>query len=162
MHEEQFKILKVMSEVTSRMDMNEFAHKTGLTPTQTVEYMQQLAKEGYLRKVGGGYTITEKGKTALKAVAPLPENMRFQFYVALNHSTALSAGNVKEFSEAVASVDAVSLEFHVGRGDFETWFKEAVKDPAFAAELAKIAKTELKDEELRQALLKALQLRYSL
>ena len=33
--EEQFKVLKTMSEATSRMDMNMFAKKVNLNPNQT-------------------------------------------------------------------------------------------------------------------------------
>ena len=67
MKEEQFKVLKTMSEATSRMDLNMFAKKVNLTPNQTIQQIQELAKEGFLQKIGNGYGITEKGKAALKA-----------------------------------------------------------------------------------------------
>ena len=53
--DEQLKVLKVMSEVTSRIDMNAFAEMVGLNPTQTVERMQDLVNSGFIRKIGGGY-----------------------------------------------------------------------------------------------------------
>ena len=75
------KILKFMNEMTGHVDMSEFAKKTGLTSTQIAQDMQSLAKDGYLKKVGGGFTITAKGKDALKATAVLPSNLRFEFYL---------------------------------------------------------------------------------
>jgi len=39
--EKQLKVLKVMSEVTSRIDMNAFARMVGLNPNQTIERMQE-------------------------------------------------------------------------------------------------------------------------
>ena len=142
--------------------MNEFAHKMDLTPNQILQDMQDLAKEGFLKKVGGGYAITEKGKTALKVVAPVPEGKRFQFYNSLGNPTGLSAGSVKEFRDAALKVDADSLEFHLYRGDFENWFRTTLNDEVFADELATIKKTDLKGEELKKAIAKATNLKYNL
>ena len=151
-----------MSEMTTRTDMNEFAQKMGLTPNEILVEMQELAKDGFLKKIGRGYAITEKGKMALKVVSPVPDEMRFQFYTDLGHSTGLSAGSIRSFRDVVLKVDIASLEFHLYRGDFENWFRTAINDPAFADEFAIIKKTDLKGEELKKAILKAVNLRYGL
>ncbi len=156
------KILKFMSEMTGRVDMNEFAKKMGLTSSQIMQEMQELTKEGFLKKVGGGFAITTKGKTALKATSPVPWNMRFNFYTAIDQPTDMSAGSIKEFHDLALKVNSASLEFHMYRGDFENWFRNAAGDVGFADELAKIKKTSLKDEELRKAITKAADERYSL
>jgi predicted transcriptional regulator len=153
--EEETRILRLMNEITGRMDMTEFAKKTDLTPNQIVGHMQQLAKDGFLRKVGGGYAITEKGRGVLKALEPVPEGMKFQFYAALGQPLNVSAGSIKEFCELTSTVDAASLEFHVGRGDFESWLRTAAGDAGFADALAKIQGSNLKGEELRAAIVKA-------
>ena len=80
MKEEQFKVLKALSEATSRMDINMFAKKVNLDPNQTIEQVQALAKEGFLQKVGSGFGITSKGKAVLKAFLPVHEGMGFHFY----------------------------------------------------------------------------------
>jgi hypothetical protein len=160
--EEQTRILKFMNEMTGHVDMNEFAKKTGLTSTQIAQDMQALAKDGFLKKVGGGLTITAKGKAAIKAVAALPENLRFEFYFALGQPACLSVGSIKEFHEAAGKVDVVSLEFHLGRGDFENWFRIAVGDLSLADDFAKIQKTELKGEDLKTAISEALEAKYPL
>jgi hypothetical protein len=59
-------------------------------------------------------------------------------------------------------INTVSLEFHLYRGDFENWFGEATGDPAFAGELAKLKVSNLKNEELRMAITKAMAERYTL
>src|SRR5512135_759834 len=130
------KVLKIMSEITGRMDMNEFAAKAQLTTNQTMERVQELAKEGFVKKVGSGYAMTEKGKNALKGAAPVPGNMRFNFYVGMGQPANASAGSAKEFRDVTLKVNVASLEFHLYRGDFENWFRTSVKDAPFAESLA--------------------------
>lgn len=158
---EQAKILKFMSEMTQRIDTNEFARKLELAPAELMQHMQQMAKEGLLRKAGGGFGLTDKGRLALKAEAPLAPNMRFHFYKAIDQPTGASAGSVKEFYDIVLETDVVSLEFHLCRGDFENWFSGAIGDASFSAELAKLKKRNLTDEDLRKTIVKALENRYS-
>ena len=86
MKEQQLKVLKTMIEATSRMDLNMFAKKVNLSPNQTIQLIQELAKEGFLLRSEGGYGITEKGKAVLKAFTPVPEEMSFHFY--LRHQSA--------------------------------------------------------------------------
>ena len=68
-----------MNEATNRMDMNMFAQAVNLTPNQTMTEVQELAKEGFLRKVGGGFGLTEKGRTALKDVHTCFQRDEFSF-----------------------------------------------------------------------------------
>lgn len=162
MIEEQFKVLKGLNEATKGMDLNAFAKKLNLTAAETIEQIHQLAKEGFLQKVGGGYGITHKGKAALKALSPVSEGMSFQFYYALNQPTQLSAATLKEFYLAVRQVSLESLEFHLYRGDFENWVRDAVKDPELAHEIRHVKEDEIKGDELRTALLKLLDNAYSI
>jgi predicted transcriptional regulator len=158
--EERLKVLKVMNEATSRMNLNEFARRVGLNPNQTVEHMQELVKVGLLRKVDGGYSITEKGRFALRAFAPVPNDMEFHFYTGIGQPTGLSSKTIKDFYELVKQVDVASLEFHLYRGDFENWIRTACNDAAFADELASMKKAQLKGENLRKEIIKATGARY--
>ena len=155
MMEEQLKVLKVMSEVTSRIDMNAFAQMVGLNPHQIIERMQELVNEGLVRKVGGGYGITEKGKAILQAFTPVPKDAAFHFYTAIGQPTGFSAESLKDFYEIVKRVAVESLEFHLYREDFENWIKAVFKDAALADELANMKNSQLKGEDLRQEILKA-------
>jgi len=151
-----------MSEMTGRIDTNEFSRKLGLTSTELMQHMQQMAKEGLLKKVGGGFALTNKARLVLKASSPVAWNMRFNFYTELDQPAGVSAGSVKEFRDLALKVNETSLEFHLYRGDFENWFSTAVSDSIFAAELAKIKKRNLKGEDLRKAIVNMLEARYSL
>jgi DNA-binding Lrp family transcriptional regulator len=158
--DEQLKVLKVMSEVTSRIDMNAFSQMVGLKPSQTVERMQDLVNSGFIRKVGGGYGITEKGKAILKAITPVPKDNAFHFYTGFGQPTGFSAESLKDFYEIVKRVAAEALDFHLYRGDFENWIKNALKDPVLADELANLKIEMFKGEELRQRILKTVTARY--
>jgi predicted transcriptional regulator len=158
--DEQLKVLKVMSEVTSRIDMNAFSQMVGLNPSQTVERIQDLVNSGFIRKMGGGYGITEKGKAILKAITPVPKDTAFHFYTGFGQPTGFSAESLKDFYEIVKRVAAEALDFHLYRGDFENWIKNALKDAVLADELANLKIEMLKGEELRQRIQKAIAARY--
>lgn len=162
MKEEQFKVLKTMSETKSRMDMDVFAQRVNLSLNQTMQQMQELSKEGFLRKVGSGYGITKKGKAVLKVLTPIPKEMGFHFYFAVNEPTDFTAQTLEEFYRFIKMVRVGSLEFHLYRGDFENWLKEACKDPDLSDEIGSIKATGLKGEELRAELLKEFDAKYSI
>ena len=159
---ERLKVLKAMSEVKGRLDLNEFARIVGLTPPQTVEGMQKLVKAELLRKIGGGFSITETGREMLKAFTSVPDGTEFRFYAAIGQPTGTVAKSFIDFYTAIKQVDAASLEFHLYRGDFENWVQHALNDAAFAEELAKLKKPLLKGETLREAIIKATEAKYGL
>ena len=160
MMEERLRVLKVMNEATSRMNLNEFARMVGLNPNQTIDHMQELVKAGLVRKAGSGYGITEKGRATLKAFTPVPRDMEFQFYTEIGKPTGFAAKSLKDFYEIVKQVTIDSLEFHLYRGDFENWIRTACNDAAFADELASMKKAQLKGENLRKEIIKATEARY--
>ena len=150
MLDEQFRVLKVMSEVTHRMDLNEFAHMVGLTMNEAMHCMQELAKLGHLKKVVGGYGLTEKGKAVLKAQTPVADGLEFRFYTEVGQPTGTVAKSLREFYDAVKTIDAASLEFHVYRGDFTNWVQAVLKDEALATDLEDARQSELRGESLRK------------
>jgi DNA-binding Lrp family transcriptional regulator len=160
--EERLRVLKVMSEVTGRLDLNEFARMVGLTPNQTLGCMQELLKADFLKKVGAGYGITDAGRATLKAFTPVQAGMEFHFYMEIGQPTNFAAKSFLDFYGIVKQVNAASLEFHLHRGDFENWAREALNDAAFAEELAKLKKPKLKGERLRKAIIKAAEAKYGL
>jgi DNA-binding transcriptional regulator YhcF (GntR family) len=135
--------------------MNTFAQMVGLNPHQTIERVQELVNAGLVRKAGGGYGITEKGKAILQAFTPVPKGAAFHFYTAIGQPTGFSAESLKDFYEIVKRVAVESLEFHLYREDFENWIKAVFKDAALADELANMKNSQLKGEDLRQEILKA-------
>ncbi|MCL5877327.1 MAG: DUF5752 family protein [Candidatus Bathyarchaeota archaeon] len=160
MKDTQLKILKTMNEATCRIDFTTFSHNLNLTPNETIVEMQQLAQEGFLHKVGAGYSITEKGKNALKITAAVLEEKAFRFFLTVDKPLGFSAHSIEEFYRLIKQVVSDSLGFHVYRGDFENWLRDVVHDEALAGEVEKIRAYDLEGEELRKALLKAVDDRY--
>jgi len=158
--EEALAVLKELSELSNRMDLNLFSLKVNLTPNETIFQFQQLAKEGFLQKVGNGYGITERGKTALKVLTPVPEELGFQFYYGLDRPADLFIDTLEDFYIVIKQINVESLEFHLYRSDFENWLKESFKDPQLAFEFGAVRAFNLKGEELRAELLKALDENY--
>lgn len=149
-----------MNDIKNRVDLNSFAEMVGLNPTQTIEKVQELVNSGFVRKTGGGYGITDKGKAILNAIAPVPKDKVFHFYLGIDRPTDFSAESLKDFYEIAQRVDTTSLEFHLHRGDFENWFKEAFREQTLADELAKIKNALPKGEVLRKEIMKLLEAKF--
>lgn len=156
MKEQQLKILKVMHEATGRMDMNMFAQAVNLTPEQAIEQVHVLANEAFLRKVGTGYSLTEKGKNALKISLQVAEDKAFRFYAGVDKPLGFSAHSIEEFYQAIKQVTVDVIDFHLYRGDFERWVEEVLQDEVLADEVDELEGYGLNGEELRKALLKAI------
>ena len=160
MKEEHIKILKTMNEAKNRMDMNMFAQSVNLSANQTIVELQELAKEGFLRKVGGGFGLTEKGRTVLKMFNPVSSEMSFIFYVEIDKPIGFTAHSMEEFYRFIKQVIVDSLEFHLYRGDFENWLKDVCKDSGLAEVFGALKIEGLKGEDLRKALLEAIDAKY--
>jgi predicted transcriptional regulator len=158
--EEQIKILRTMKEATNRMDLNMFAQAVNLNPDQAIAQIQELAKEGFLRKVGGGYGLTDKGKNALKASVRVSDDTGFHFYVNVDKPLGFSAQSLEEFYRLINQVCSDSLEFHLYRGDFENWLREVLKDLELAETVGNLKADGVKGEDIRKALLKAIDTEY--
>ncbi len=109
--------------------------------------VQELKEEGYLTENG---SLTPKGKTALKALAPQPQERAFHFYQKNNY-TGETAHNLLEFREIIRDIPRESIEYHQRREDFANWIKNVIKDPELAAQISKA--------ETREELLEVLEKR---
>jgi predicted transcriptional regulator len=158
--EDQFRILKTMNEATNRMDLTMFAQAVNLNQNQAISEVQELAKEGFLRKVGGGFGLTEKGKNAIKAYVSVSADLGFNFYVDVDKPLGFSALSLDEFYRTIKQVCSDSLEFHLYRGDFEKWLQEVCKDEDLAKSFGTSKVEELKGEDLRKALLQTIDAKY--
>ncbi len=160
MKEEQIRILKTMNEATNRMDLTMFAQAVNLNPNQAIAEIQELAKEGFLRKVGGGFGLTEKGKNVIKIFMQVPNEFGFNFYVDFGKPLGFTAFSLVQFYRFIKEVTTDSLEFHLYRGDFENWLGEVVKDQEVMETFRALKTAGLKGEDLRKALLKAVDAKY--
>ncbi len=154
--ETQIKVLKTMHEATGRMDINVFSQAVGLTPEQTIEQVHLLAESGFLKKVGSGYCLTDKGKNVFKIEVQVPAEKGFKFYDGYDQPSGVTAGSIEEFYNAIKTASWDALDFHLYHGDFEKWIEEVLNDKELASEVDELEGYGLTEEKLREALLKAI------
>ncbi len=159
MKDEHLRILKTMHEATNRMDLNMLAQAVNLTASQVMEQLQELTKEGFLQKSDKGYRLSDKGRNALKITQTYPDKS-FQFYVGIDKPLGFSAQSLEEFYRLVKQVCSDSIDFHLYRGDFESWIRDVLMDAQLADEVDNLKMLQLNGEELRKDLLKAIDTRY--
>ena len=118
----------------------------------------------------GQYLITERGKKAMgvqetskeKAVAILsysPHDKAFNFYLSLGKPLNLHAHNLKDFANKLDRADVASVEFHLQRGDFESWFK-GLCDGKLAKKTVLLKRRNFVGEDLRKRLRDIVEQRY--
>jgi len=130
-----------------------------------------LVKMGYVSLPEKGlYAITEKGKKALglseitkeKAAAIIAyaaHDRAFNFYVTVGKPLSIHAHNMRDFAVKLDKADVASIEFHMQRGDFESWFK-MLGDEELAKKIVLLKKKSLTGEELRTQLHGIVEQRY--
>jgi hypothetical protein len=130
-----------------------------------------LQRMGYVSSPEKGlYIITEKGKRTLgipettkeKAAAILayaPHDKAFHFYATVDKPLSLHAHNLRDFTTKIDRADAVSLEFHLKRGDFENWFK-GLGDEELAKKTVMLKQRNAVGEDLRKRLRCIVEQRY--
>jgi hydroxymethylpyrimidine pyrophosphatase-like HAD family hydrolase/DNA-binding response OmpR family regulator len=93
-------------------------------------------------------------------LAPLPEWKRFYFHEPDGRYPLRSAASLWEFSEKLREVSTVSLEYHLRRGDFQSWLREVLHDEELAHRVNRIGELKQEGEALRQVLLDVIIERY--
>lgn len=161
MAEEKLKVLKLMDGLTGRVNLKKFAAAAGLSTDQTLNCVNDLVKTGLVKKNHRRHSITQEGKIALKELTPIPEGKEFHFYKGINQPTGLSAKSLKSFRDILKEIDAEALEFHTYRGDFENWINAVLNDSTLANEIARLKKTKLTGESLRNEILGLTDARYN-
>jgi len=149
-----------MNTITGKVSWKDFLNKVGLSSNETLRYMQELVKMGFLKQVGQGYSTTDKGRVALKYYNEIPENSEFRFYTEIGRYTGLSAGSMKDFRDMLKKVDVEAVEFHVQRGDFENWINNVFEDKKLANKVKRMKSLKLKGEKLRKEILNDVETRY--
>jgi len=76
-----------------------------------------------------------------RILGELTQEKAFYFYEDVGRPTGDSASSLTDFCAKVNTVASASLSFHLKRGDFESWIKNALGDIELANQVAKIRKT---------------------
>jgi len=92
--------------------------------------------------------------------AALPKSKRFYFHDSDDSYLHRAAANLWEFRKALGEIPLSSIQYHLGRNDFENWLVDVLHDQELARRIRKVAGRQLVDESLRQALLEVVIDRY--
>jgi hydroxymethylpyrimidine pyrophosphatase-like HAD family hydrolase/ActR/RegA family two-component response regulator len=92
--------------------------------------------------------------------APLPAPKRFYFHDSEGRFMGRAAANLWEFRDALTELPISSLEYHLQRGDFEHWAQGVLRDDELARRIHKLAIHDVRNADLRQALLEIVIVRY--
>ena len=82
------------------------------------------------------------------ALRSVPPQNAFYFYRAIGAPTGAAARNLPDFLGILNTIDLTSLQFHLGRGDFENWVK-MLGDNTLATQLAGLKEKKMRGEDLR-------------
>ena len=96
-------------------------------------------------------------------LATLTANEPFLFHKGMGEKyfTGVMAWSMKGFVSALKKVDVKVLEFHVRRGDFESWAEHSLRDLTLSRELTKVKASMLKGEALRGRLVELASKRFN-
>jgi hypothetical protein len=89
---------------------------------------------------------------AIKPLREVPREKAFYFFTSIGNYTGESASSLREFGEKVKLVNVKSLEFHLGRNDFEKWATEVLEDKDLAAKIVRLQTIGLTGDLLRNRL----------
>jgi hypothetical protein len=97
-----------------------------------------------------GETLANKilKNVASNILRSVPPQNAFYFYRAIGTPTGAAARNLPDFLGILNTIDLASLQFHLGRGDFENWVK-MLGDNTLAKQLADLKEKKLRGEDLR-------------
>jgi len=87
-----------------------------------------------------------------RVLKTVPREKAFYFFTSIGNYTGMSASSLKEFMGRINEVNPKSLEFHLGRGDFEKWVAEVLQDPELAGDIKRLQKLNLTGNGLRDQL----------
>ena len=86
-------------------------------------------------------------------IVAVPRDKSFYFDTGLGQYSGILASSIGEFLEALKIVPLESLEYHIGRRDFEKWTKDVLGSIQLADNIRTIRRSQLKGEELRLQLI---------
>jgi uncharacterized protein DUF5752 len=95
---------------------------------------------------------------ASNVLRSVPPQNAFYFYRAIGAPTGAAARNLPDFLGILNSIDLASLQFHLGRGDFENWVK-MLGDNTLAKQFAGLKEKKLRGEDLRLQLVETVKAR---
>jgi uncharacterized protein DUF5752 len=91
---------------------------------------------------------TKTLKETASVLRDVPPENAFYFYRSLGAPTGAAARNLSDFVGVLSSIDIASIQFHIGRRDFENWLK-MLGDDTLARQITGLKEKKLSGEQLR-------------
>jgi NDP-sugar pyrophosphorylase family protein len=101
-------------------------------------------------------TKVDEGST-VDGIIAVPRDKSFYFDTGLGQYSGILATSIQEFLDALKIVPLESLEYHIGRRDFEKWTKDVLGSVLLADNIRTLRRSQLKGEDLRLQLVGAVQ-----
>jgi NDP-sugar pyrophosphorylase family protein len=101
-------------------------------------------------------TKVDAGST-VDGIIAVPRDKSFYFDTGLGQYSGILASSIQEFLDALKIVPLESLEYHIGRRDFEKWTKDVLGSVLLADNIRTLRRSQLKGEDLRLQLVGAVQ-----
>jgi predicted transcriptional regulator len=161
-------ILETMLLNGNSMKATQIAIENNKELTATMTHLTNLIHMGYVNSPQKEtYTLTDEGKKPLgiqpitkenakNILAYTPHDNAFNFHVENNtphhthaHSPShhIHAHSLQDFANKLSKVDKKTIEHHMDKGDFETWFKK-IGDKELTKKTAIIRERKITGEQL--------------
>ena len=101
-------------------------------------------------------TKVDEGST-VDGIVAVPRDKSFYFDTGLGQYSGILASSIQEFLDALKVVPLESLEYHIGRRDFEKWTKDVLGSVLLADNIRTLRRSQLKGEDLRLQLVEVVQ-----
>ena len=101
-------------------------------------------------------TNVEAGST-IDGIVAVPRDKSFYFDTGLGQYSGILASSVDEFLGALKVVPLESLEYHIGRRDFEKWTKDVLGSVLLADNIRTLRRSQFKGEDLRLQIVSVVQ-----
>ncbi len=89
----------------------------------------------------------------VNGIMAVPRDKSFYFDTGLGQYSGILASSIGEFLESLKVVPLESLEYHIGRRDFEKWTKDVLGSIQLADNIRTLRRSQVKGEELRLQLI---------
>jgi carbonic anhydrase/acetyltransferase-like protein (isoleucine patch superfamily) len=93
-------------------------------------------------------TRVEEGDI-VDGILAVPRDKSFYFDTVLGQYSGILATSIQEFLDALKIVPLESLEYHIGRRDFEKWTKDVLGSIQLADNIRTVRRSQLMGEDLR-------------
>lgn len=98
-----------------------------------------------------------EAESTVDGIVAVPRDKSFYFDTGLGQYSGILASSIDEFLRALRVVPLDSLEYHIGRRDFEKWTKDVLGSILLADNIRTLRRSQLKGEDLRKQLIDVVQ-----